>query len=40
MGVILLGLNMDCVKFPLADCNRDGALDGRDIGPFTDALTP
>jgi hypothetical protein len=37
---ILLGLDTDCVKFPIADCNGDGENDGRDIAPFTDALVP
>ncbi|HKQ49084.1 MAG TPA: glycoside hydrolase family 15 protein [Phycisphaerae bacterium] len=37
---ILLGLDTDCVKFPIADCNGDGENDGLDIAPFTDALVP
>ncbi len=40
MVAILLGLDTDCAKLPIADVNADGTVDGRDLGPFVDAIVP
>jgi hypothetical protein len=37
---ILLGLDTDCTRFPIADMNGDGIVDGRDIAPFSHAILP
>ena len=37
---VLLGTPLNPDHIPRADQNHDGAIDGRDIAPFTHALAP